>query len=336
MGNPKITVLMPVYNGAQFLKEAIESILNQTFKDYELLIIDDGSSDNSRSIILSYHDERIRYVKNRKNIGLIGTLNKGINLAAGLYIARMDQDDVSKPYRLETQFRFMEKNKEVGLCGSWYEIIGSRQIIKVPVNHELIDVSLIENSCFGHPTVIIRRSVLLGDNIYYPDCSDAEDYAMWSRLSGITKLANIPEVLLEYRIHPSQISSSRKESQLNSANAVRLNHLSKLRELSAEEKSLYKDLFEKSSFTEDEILLYHGFFISLLMKNRDSKVFDTKYFQRFILNIWKRLFLSYLSSNKESIFLKFSFLFSFRLSYKLIISFDFIKTVYAFLKKKIL
>ena len=112
---PEITVLMPVYNGEKYLRPAIESILNQTFSDFEFLIINDGSTDNSESIILSYKDERIRYVKNENNLKLIKTLNKGIDLARGKYIARMDADDISLPTRLEREIEYMESHPECGL-----------------------------------------------------------------------------------------------------------------------------------------------------------------------------------------------------------------------------
>ncbi|SVC41049.1 uncharacterized protein METZ01_LOCUS293903, partial [marine metagenome] len=110
---PLITVLMPVYNGAKYLNEAIDSILNQTFQNFEFIIIDDGSTDDSVKIIKSYDDNRIRLVENRNNLGQSETLNKGLSLTRGKYIARMDQDDISMPERLKKQFEFMENNSDV-------------------------------------------------------------------------------------------------------------------------------------------------------------------------------------------------------------------------------
>jgi glycosyltransferase involved in cell wall biosynthesis len=122
--NPLVTVLMPVYNGEEFLHEAIESILKQTYLNFELLIINDGSTDSSENIILSYPDTRIRYIKNESNIKLIATLNNGFALAQGKYIVRMDADDYSVKERLQKQVAFMEANPEVTLAGSWFETIG--------------------------------------------------------------------------------------------------------------------------------------------------------------------------------------------------------------------
>ncbi len=113
-----------VYNCEKYLKEAIESILNQTFSDFEFLIINDASIDNSDDIILSYKDERIKYVKNEENLGVSRTLNKGIQIARGTYIARMDSDDISITTRLERQYNFMTNHKEVGICGTWARIFG--------------------------------------------------------------------------------------------------------------------------------------------------------------------------------------------------------------------
>ena len=124
MTSATVTVLMPVYNGEMYLREAIDSILHQTFTDFEFLIINDGSTDNSETIILSYDDSRIRYEKNDSNLKLIATLNKGIELAKGKYIVRMDADDISIPDRIEKQVAFLEKNPDVGICGSWFTAFG--------------------------------------------------------------------------------------------------------------------------------------------------------------------------------------------------------------------
>ena len=123
MRNPKITVLMPVYNGEKYLREAIGSILNQTFNDFEFLIINDSSTDSTREIILSYDDTRIRLEDNEKNIGLTHSLNKGLRLAKGKYVARMDADDISLPDRLEKQLAVIENNTDVSIVACWIDII---------------------------------------------------------------------------------------------------------------------------------------------------------------------------------------------------------------------
>ena len=145
MKQAQVTVLMPVYNAEQYLREAIGSILHQTFTDFEFIIINDGSTDRSEEIIKSYTDTRIRYYKNESNLKLIATLNKGFDLAGGKYIARMDADDISLPNRLQLQFELMEKNPEVGLCGTWFENFTEEEptgVAKYSPDHETI--------CFTH------------------------------------------------------------------------------------------------------------------------------------------------------------------------------------------
>ena len=121
---PKISVIMPAYNAEQYISEAIESILGQTFADFEFIIIDDGSSDSTSGIIASYKDSRIRYFRNEKNLGIVGALNRGLALAAGEYIARMDADDISLPERFQTQCAYMEKHPDVGVCGTAIKVFG--------------------------------------------------------------------------------------------------------------------------------------------------------------------------------------------------------------------
>ena len=129
---PKVTVLMPVYNARFYLSKAISSIINQTFKDFEFLIFNDGSTDNSADIIYSYNDRRIRFFNSEQNFGYVYHLNYGIEIAKGEYIARMDADDISFPTRLEKQVAFMDKNPEVGVCGTWFKIYGTNRKIRHP------------------------------------------------------------------------------------------------------------------------------------------------------------------------------------------------------------
>lgn len=203
-----ISVVMPVYNGEQFLKEAIDSILNQTYSDFELLLINDGSTDDSENIIFSYIDPRIVYIKNQQNIGLIKTLNKGLDLATGEFIARMDQDDIADSSRFEIQLEVFRNNSDIGVCGSWLTRFGSNcenRLIKVPQNNEIIKIGLLGNNQFAHPTIMLRKS-LIGEMRYDVNSKSAEDYEFWTRLSRITELYNIQEPLLQYRVHDANIS----------------------------------------------------------------------------------------------------------------------------------
>lgn len=206
-----VTVLMPVYNAERYLAEAIESILHQTYQDFEFLIINDGSSDGSEEIILKYAaaDPRINYVKNEHNIKLIATLNKGIKLAKGKYIVRMDADDISVPERIEKQVSFMESHPSVGVCGSYFTVFGEEvkktYVVTRPLGNETIKASLLFTNSLGHPNVIIRKSVMVDNDIWYdPRFYRIEDWGLWTMLMNKCDFENIPESLLMYRRTPTQ------------------------------------------------------------------------------------------------------------------------------------
>ncbi len=217
MRGSKVTVLMSVYNGEKFLHEAIESILNQTLKDFEFLIINDGSTDSSRDIILSYADPRIQLIDNEQNIGLTRTLNKGLKLAKGKYIARMDADDISLPHRLEKQIRYIVDKPEVGVVGSRYEEIdengSSRARLSLYYSFEEIYYNLIFNNCIPHPTVLFDRKLVLNQGGYNENYPQSQDYELWCRISRATRCEIIDEVLVKHRILKSAISNKFKNQQ---------------------------------------------------------------------------------------------------------------------------
>lgn len=200
----KISVVMPVYNQKEsYLREAIESILNQTYTDFEFIIVNDGSTNNAEEIILSYKDDRIVYIK-QENQGVAKALNKGLDNAQGEYIARMDSDDISLPHRLAKQVEYLEKHPEVSILGSWYESFPENKIIKIRENIRFLDV--LSGGCLCHPSVMMRKKDLAKYNlIYNPDFS-SEDYELWSRAVKYLNIKNIPEVLIKYRNHENNIS----------------------------------------------------------------------------------------------------------------------------------
>lgn len=205
---PKVSIIMPVYNTVEtYLRESIESILNQTFKDFEFIIINDGSTNNAEEVILSYKDDRIKYVKNEENLKLIRTLNKGFDLAKGEYIARMDSDDISLPQRLEKQVDFLEKHPEVDVLGTWFQCFPRERKMETFVdNRSIKECLLINSNNIGHPTVMLRKSTVDKLNIRYDEeAVYVEDYALWLSLIDKVKLANLPEILLNYRIHSENV-----------------------------------------------------------------------------------------------------------------------------------
>ncbi len=216
---PAISVLLPVYNGETFIREAVESILKQSFKDFELLIINDGSTDKSGIILrdLAAADKRILLIE-RANAGLVSTLNEGINRARGEFIARMDADDVAYPERLERQYKHIIKKPNLGVLGTFINIInGTGEIIRVsnyPVKPKETAQFLEQGCPVAHPTVMMRRKAVLKTGGYRKAFSHCEDYDLWLRMSELGyEIANIPEPLLNYRMHGANVSSMHREAQ---------------------------------------------------------------------------------------------------------------------------
>ncbi len=229
--NILVSIIMPVYNGEKYLKEAIDSILYQTYTNFEFIIIDDCSTDQSVKIISSYTDSRIHFHQNNENLNLIKTLNLGLHVAKGDYIARMDQDDISMFDRIEKQVLFLEANKHVGLVGSAFELLhshdivgdrfGSHKIIAYAPNDEKLRVQLIYNNIVSHPTAMFRKKLIDEHNLHYELAyTHAEDYRLWTQIAKFAKIANIDAVLLKYRVHAAQISEKFKDIQLDSKNRV--------------------------------------------------------------------------------------------------------------------
>ncbi len=220
---PLVSVLMPVYNGAKYLAEAIESILQQTYTHFELVIVNDGSTDTSEQIILAYEDPRIRYVKNEENLGIVRTRNKLFTLAKGEYLAIMDCDDVAYPQKLALQVSFLEQHPSYGLCGTWAKMIDEEQHIKgyiqPPSENNMIRINLLFQSSFVQSTVVIRRQAL-GILQYDEDFPVAEDFDLWERLSRQTQMHNIPQFLLQYRSYSANISHSKELLLSNKRNVI--------------------------------------------------------------------------------------------------------------------
>jgi len=217
---------MPVYNTALFLRNSIESILNQTFTDFEFIIIDDGSTDGSFEIIKSYKDPRIVLVRNIENKGLVFSLNSAISIAKGEFIARMDSDDISTKDRFEIQYQFLKENNNFILCSSSYELIPSKSIIRPGITNDAIRNVLFLSNPICHPSVMLRRKVLIENNLSYNNYFyTAEDLLLWTELTQFGEFKIFSEVLLKYRIHCNQISTIKSELQNRLSFNIMLNYL---------------------------------------------------------------------------------------------------------------
>lgn len=219
---PKVTVLMSTYNGERFLKEAIESILNQTFPDFEYFIYDDGSNDSTRAIIQSYDDPRIRIFVNKNRRGLTANLQAGLEAATSEYVARMDADDVSNPLRLQIQSDFLDQNADVALVGSSYNVINAAgQHLRSwfpPCDAREIHSQLLKRNCIAHPSIMFRKTAVQSVGGYMERAGPyAQDYDLFLRLSDHYQLVNIPRPLIQYRVHENQISAKKIIEQTRSA-----------------------------------------------------------------------------------------------------------------------
>ena len=220
---PAISVVMPVYNSAKYLPLAIESILDQTYSNFEFIIIDDGSTDASWDIIRRYSlkDKRIKAKRNPSNQGICRTLNRGLSQAKVGYIARMDSDDWSYPDRLEKQLAFMKSHPKVVICGGNIEVCDSNLKVKnyrnYPTSDKKIREKMLRLNPFAHPAVLFRMDAFHKTNGYNPDLSGVEDYDLYFRIGKYGKFANISEKVLKLRTHPDSISSRTisKQARLN-------------------------------------------------------------------------------------------------------------------------
>lgn len=215
--SPFVSVIMSVYNEPEeWLRESINSILGQTFVDFEFIIVNDNPEREDNRRVLGEcvrRDERVIVLHNEKNIGLTRSLNRGLEVARGKYIARMDADDISLPVRFEKQVSFLEEHLDIGVCGANIQFFGSKKgEQKYPEQDE--DCFLFQRSPFAHPVVMIRASVLKDNGLLYnPDFRYAQDYELWSRMQEVTCFYNLQEVLLKYRVTDGQITKKNNREQ---------------------------------------------------------------------------------------------------------------------------
>jgi glycosyltransferase involved in cell wall biosynthesis len=259
LSNPLVTVLMAVYNGERHLAEAIESILNQTFKRFEFIIIDDGSSDGSVEIIKSYHDRRIHFYSNSQPQGLIASLNRGIDLSSGQYIARMDAADISLPDRLKKQVACLDADGETGACGSWVKLIDDAisdgQILRYPTHSEDIKALLLFESALPHPATMIRQKILIESGLRYEKKYEhAEDFALSVKLAQFVELASLSEVVLIHRAHGRRGDTAESSGRSDAAAAIRREQLEAL----------------AIAITDDELRLHNDLSVSKLEGSRDA------------------------------------------------------------------
>ena len=240
----RVTVLMPTYNVAPWVEEAIQSVLNQTYRDFELLVVDDASTDDTLDHVRSIQDDRIRIAAFPDNVGLAENLNRGIDIIDTELVARMDGDDIAEPDWLETGIHVLDTMPDVGICSFGFQFFGAKtSLVRFPEHHEDSKAQML----FGCTVIVpvFRKSVFSDNHLRYStEAFPAEDYMMWSNAYRVTQIYNVQRTLFHYRTHASQISTARREAQIVKSNEVRLKMLEWLNPSFAdEEKRYFLDVF---------------------------------------------------------------------------------------------
>ena len=281
MNQPLVSIVMAAFNEGNFIGEAIDSVLNQTYSNFEFIIVNDGSTDNTDKIILSFSDTRIKYIKNQRNLKLIASLNKGLTIAEGKYIARFDADDICFSNRLEKQVSFMESNPEIGLSGAQQKIFGNNEgVMSYPLNHEDIMLKLFITSSFGNNTVIFRKEIMEKYKLYFPEgYYHAEDYKSWTNWIKYTQVANINDYLVKYRSHSSSISVTNRKLQRETRNRIRIEYLIETFQLENNQQIAY-------DFTGDVSLKRTKAAGYILKKNILNTLFPPEKLKNTIFDLW--------------------------------------------------
>jgi glycosyltransferase involved in cell wall biosynthesis len=285
-----VSVILPAYNAGPYIAEAIASILSQTYTNFELIIINDCSIDNTEEQILSFTDKRIVYTKNEENRGLIFNLNKGIELSKGKYLVRMDADDISLPDRIATQVEFMENHSEIGVSGTWFQSFGAiNSISRYEENDDAIKLQMLFHCRFCHPSVIIRKQVLTDNNFQFStEYHHAEDYELWARIGFKTQFANIQKVLLKYRVHANSVTFKYAEIQRSNSDKVIQYLFGKIGvDISAEIIPLWiKFCYVEFNLSINELKQIEKLIVALINANKASKYVSNKALEQFLVIKW--------------------------------------------------
>jgi glycosyltransferase involved in cell wall biosynthesis len=291
---PRVSVVMGVRNGERFIRRAIESILGQTLADFEYIIIDDASTDRTGDICREYasRDSRIRLLSNEVNLGLAASLNRGIRASSGMYIARMDADDGSRPERLMLQADFLDMNPDIGICGGYicYKKGGRSSIKRFYTDHDWLAAQLLFQPCFSHPTVMFRREEVLRHGLLYDQSyATTQDYELWTRMIGKLQGANLPRVLLDYYCHDEQATSDKYDRMMlycRQIHAVQVRLL--IPDLSEVELTLHDRIsIPHDPFTLPELSFVQNWLTRLIRVNGDVGRFHGKALARVCFDVWR-------------------------------------------------
>jgi glycosyltransferase involved in cell wall biosynthesis len=290
MAQPMVSVLMPAYNCERYVGDAIRGVLEQTYTDFELIVINDGSTDGTAAVIRAFRDDRIVFLENEKNIGLVRTLNRGLDVARGKYILRTDADDIALPGMAASLTGFMESHPDYVICGGNMQVIGEKRVFTYISDNDHLKVFTLNLCPFSHSTVIIRRAVLEEKGLRYNEFyKDGEDHALWSELLPYGKFHNLEEVTLLYRESTTQITASKSYSAGYSALRRKVFALQGTRYfgLSAEEAEDYARLITQAEPSGTAELARMGeTMLKALRANADNRYFDPALLRQSLFVKW--------------------------------------------------
>ncbi|QNK77416.1 glycosyltransferase family 2 protein [Winogradskyella sp. PAMC22761] len=288
---PLISVCIPVYNREKFIKAALKSVLNQTYQNFEIIVVDDGSSDNSVTIIKSIKDTRIKLFKNAVNKGVVFTRNVGLEKASGDFIAVLDSDDTWEANKLQKQIDFFKVNPDYGICGTWAKreyVDGNTDEWKYPISDSEIRARLVWGSAMIHSSVMFRKRVLEANNFSYDNTiKQAEDYDLIRQFVKNTKAHNIEETLVTYAVHENQFTSEAKDEQVTEAVKVAFRYLNDLGvKLSENEASAFENVFAYDFKMSIDELKYFEQVLDKIFSRIQKDVDSKEYFQYHLFNYW--------------------------------------------------
>lgn len=295
MSTPLLSIIIPTYNSERFISQTIQSIITQTHKNFELIIINDGSTDNSKEIIESFNDSRIKYYENPENKGIVFTRNYGLQLAKGDYIGMVDSDDIVYPEKFEEQIAFLEKNKDFGMVGSWVKFIdedGKRLpgSWKLKASPEMIPSILLFRNYFVQSSVISRKECISKFSFKY-NFPTAQDYLMWVEIIQNHKAWNLPKYLIDYRVHKGGITEKHKEVRSEKEKVIFRKQLLELGiDATDEELELHSLIKNGRPITQIETLKsIEEWLLKIISKNKTLKVYNHHMLKKVIFHRWLKV-----------------------------------------------
>jgi glycosyltransferase involved in cell wall biosynthesis len=289
---PVISVILPTYNNDQYLLSALKSILNQTFSDFELIVINDGSTDNTAKILSRIHDSRLKIITHQQNQGKVASCNQGINLAQGEFIARMDGDDLIHPQKFAAQVNYLRQHPQVVMVGTRMKRMCGRTY-RYPLDHETIRTSFLVENVISQPSVMWRRAFFITHQLYYnPHFDIAEDYDLWTRVALVGQIANLPYVYHYYRWHKGQETQTKINQQRHNTAQIIYRQLKVLLPQIKAEKIIFLFDFSRPKTIAD-LQEVSDIFTQLLTRNRQKKLYQ----QNILLKVLANKYLSFCSNS---------------------------------------